>query len=92
MTPSQSQVQPFRRLRSPPITFSPCGQILACSNMIGAAESLVYARRAGLDAEAVVRCALATTPVPSHPFGPPGADDLRISPPPRALTGKLSGH
>ena len=31
-----------------------CNQILACSNMIGMAESLVYARRAGLDPEAVI--------------------------------------
>lgn len=30
-------------------------QILACSNMVGMAESLLYAREAGLDVEAVVR-------------------------------------
>jgi 3-hydroxyisobutyrate dehydrogenase len=32
-----------------------CNQILICSNMIGMTESLVYARRAGLDVEAVIK-------------------------------------
>lgn len=32
-----------------------CNQILACSNMIGMAESLIYAHRAGLDADEVIR-------------------------------------
>ncbi|KAJ1616312.1 2-hydroxy-3-oxopropionate reductase [Pavlovales sp. CCMP2436] len=31
-----------------------CNQILACNNMIGVCESLLYAQKAGLDAEAVI--------------------------------------
>lgn len=31
-----------------------CNQILACSNMVGMAESLVYAHKVGLDADAVI--------------------------------------
>jgi 3-hydroxyisobutyrate dehydrogenase len=32
-----------------------CNQILACNNMIGMTESLLYAHRAGLDVEGVIR-------------------------------------
>ena len=32
-----------------------CNQILACNNMIGMTESLLYAHRAGLDQEGVIR-------------------------------------
>jgi 3-hydroxyisobutyrate dehydrogenase len=32
-----------------------CNQILACSNMVGVCESLLYAQRAGLDAAAVAQ-------------------------------------
>eukprot|EP00308_Calcidiscus_leptoporus_P001495 CAMPEP_0119380134 /NCGR_PEP_ID=MMETSP1334-20130426/55664_1 /TAXON_ID=127549 /ORGANISM="Calcidiscus leptoporus, Strain RCC1130" /LENGTH=293 /DNA_ID=CAMNT_0007399859 /DNA_START=19 /DNA_END=900 /DNA_ORIENTATION=+ len=32
-----------------------CNQILACGNMIGMTEALIYAHRAGLDAEDVIR-------------------------------------
>ena len=32
-----------------------CNQILACNNMIGMTESLLYAHRAGLDVEGVIK-------------------------------------
>ncbi|KAL3933128.1 MAG: hypothetical protein SGPRY_000424 [Prymnesium sp.] len=42
------------QLRPPRLT-AVCNQILACSNMIGVTESLLYAHRAGLDPQAVVQ-------------------------------------